>query len=138
MTVAGEPILVVEDNERNMTLLRDVLRATGYQTVEASTAGEALVLAIEHHPALVLMDIRLPDMDGLEALRRLRMDAQTAAIPVIAITAQAMKGDRERFQEAGFDGYLAKPIDIGELLETVERQCEKGRERLTSVRPARR
>jgi len=121
--MAGEQILVVEDNAKNMTLLRDVLRATGYRTLEASTAGQALMLATEHGPALVLMDIRLPDMDGLEALRRLRHDQRTAAIPVLAVTAQAMKGDRERFEEAGFDGYLSKPVDIDEFLATVEQHC---------------
>ena len=121
--MAGEQILVVEDNAKNMTLLRDVLRATGYRTLEASTAGQALILATEHGPALVLMDIRLPEMDGLEALRRLRMDARTASIPVLAVTAQAMKGESERFKEAGFDGYLPKPLDIDELLATVARHC---------------
>jgi two-component system cell cycle response regulator DivK len=120
VTVAGALILVVEDNARNMTLLRDVLRATGYRTVEASTGGQALVLAAEHGPALVLMDIRLPDIDGVEALRRLRLDIRTSAIPVIAVTAQAMQGDRERFEAAGFDGYLSKPVDIDELLAAVE------------------
>lgn len=122
--MAGEQILVVEDNAKNMTLLRDVLRATGYRTLEASTAEQALLLAMEHGPALVLMDIRLPDMDGVEALGRLRMDKRTASIPVLAVTAQAMKGDRERSMEAGFDGYLSKPLDIDELLATVARHCE--------------
>jgi two-component system, cell cycle response regulator DivK len=121
--MAGQQILVVEDNAKNMTLLRDVLRATGYRTLEASTGGHALKLATEHGPALVLMDIRLPDMDGVEALSRLRMDERTAFIPVLAITAQAMKGDSERFKEAGFDGYLSKPFDIDELLATVEQHC---------------
>jgi two-component system cell cycle response regulator DivK len=121
--MAGAQILLVEDNARNMTLLRDVLRATGYRTLEASTGGQALILASEHRPALVLMDIRLPDMDGVEALRRLRMDERTAAIPVLAVTAQAMKGDRERSKAAGFDGYLSKPVDIDELLATVEQHC---------------
>jgi two-component system cell cycle response regulator DivK len=121
--MAGEQILVVEDNAKNMTLLRDVLRATGYRTLEASTAGQALVLATEHGPALVLLDIRLPDMDGLDVLRRLRMDERTASIPVLAVTAQAMKGDSERFMEAGFDGYLSKPLDIDEVLPTVARHC---------------
>jgi CheY-like chemotaxis protein len=121
--MAGEQILVVEDNARNMKLLRDVLRATGYRTLEASTGGQALILAAEHAPALVLMDIRLPDMDGVEALSRLRMDTRTASIPVLAVTAQAMKGDTERFKEAGFDGYLSKPVDIDELLTTVEQHC---------------
>jgi two-component system, cell cycle response regulator DivK len=121
--MAGQQILVVEDNAKNMTLLRDVLRVTGYRTLEASTGGHALKLATEHGPALVLMDIRLPDMDGVEALSRLRMDERTAFIPVLAITAQAMKGDSERFKEAGFDGYLSKPVDIDELLATVEQHC---------------
>jgi two-component system cell cycle response regulator DivK len=121
--MAGEQLLVVEDNPKNMKLLRDVLRAVGYRTLEASTGGLALRLATEHVPALVLMDVRLPDMDGMEALSRLRMNDRTASIPVFAITAQAMKGDRERFMEAGFDGYLSKPVDIDELLATVERHC---------------
>ena len=121
--MAGEQILVVEDNQKNMKLLRDLLQATGYRTLEASTAGQALMLATEHGPALVLLDIRLPDMDGLVVLRRLRMDERTASIPVLAVSAQAMKGDRERFKEAGFDGYVSKPIDIDELLATVARHC---------------
>jgi two-component system cell cycle response regulator DivK len=121
--VARDQILIVEDNARNMTLLRDVLHATGYRTLEASTGGQALVLAAQHEPTVVLMDIRLPDMDGLEALRRLRLDERTASIPVIAVTAQAMKGDRDRFREAGFDGYLSKPVDVDELLAAVEEHC---------------
>jgi two-component system cell cycle response regulator DivK len=128
--MAGEQILVVEDNARNMILLRDVLRATGYRTLEASTAEQALLLATKHGPALVLMDIRLPDMDGVEALGRLRIDERTASIPVLAVTAQAMQGDRERSMEAGFDGFLSKPLDIDELLATVARHCgDVGRDR---------
>lgn len=123
MTRAAAQILVVEDNARNMKLLRDVLRWTGYGTLEATSGAEALILATEHGPALILMDIRLPDMDGLEALRQLRIDARSASIPVLAVTAQAMKGDRERFAEAGFNGYLSKPLDIDELLSTVARLC---------------
>jgi two-component system cell cycle response regulator DivK len=121
--MAGEQILVVEDNEKNMRLLRDVLRASGYRTLEASTGGQALMLATEYGPALVLMDIRLPDMDGVEALSQLRMHERTASIPVLAVTAQAMRGDSERFKKAGFDGYLSKPVDIDELLTAVEQQC---------------
>ena len=117
--MAEEEVLVVEDNEKNMKLIRVVLQSTGYRTLEASTGREAVDLAAEHRPALVLMDIQLADMDGLEALRRLREDSQTASIPVLALTAQAMKGDRERFMEAGFDGYLAKPVDIDELIAAV-------------------
>ena len=114
-----DQILVVEDNARNMALLSDVLQATGYRTLQASTGRQALALAARHGPALVLMDIRLPDMDGLEALRSLRSDPRTVSIPVLAVTAQAMKGDRERFLDAGFDGYLSKPIDIDALLAAV-------------------
>ena len=123
--MAGEQILVVEDNEKNMKLLRDVLGAAGYRVLEASTGGQALMLATEHRPALVLMDIRLPDMDGVEALSRLRMDERTASIPVLAVTAQAMKDDRERFEEAGFDAYLSKPLDIDGLLVTVDQRCRR-------------
>jgi two-component system, cell cycle response regulator DivK len=120
---AGERILVVEDNEKNMKLLRDVLQAAGYRTLEATTGTLAVELATEHRPAVVLMDIQLPDIDGVEALGRLRADRRTASIPVLAVTAQAMKEDRERFR--GFDGYLAKPVDIVELLATVKRHCEE-------------
>ena len=117
-------MLVVEDNARNMKLFRDVLLAAGFRTLEASTGGEALELAAEHEPDLVLMDVQLPDFDGVEALSRLRADARTASIPVLALTAQAMHGDRERFLAAGFDGYLAKPVDVLELLGTVRRHCD--------------
>ena len=123
---SGATILVVEDNDRNMKLLRDVLQATGYRTLEASTGRQALALATTHQPALVLMDVRLPDLDGVDALDRLRADELTAWIPVVAITAQAMQGDRERLLGSGFDGYLAKPLDIDELLATVAHHCRRG------------
>jgi two-component system cell cycle response regulator DivK len=126
--MAGEPVLVVEDNEKNMKLFRDVLEATGYTPLEASSGEQALSLATESLPALVLMDIQLPDMDGVEALRRLREDERTVHIPVLALTAQAMQGDRERFLEAGFDGYLSKPVDVPELVATVRRYCDEGTE----------
>ena len=122
--MAGERVLVVEDNEKNMKLFRDVLQATGYRTLEATTGGLAVELAAEHVPDLVLMDIQLPDIDGLEALARLRADQRTASIPVLALTAQAMHGERERFLAAGFDGYVAKPVNVVELLETVKRHCD--------------
>jgi two-component system cell cycle response regulator DivK len=122
--MAGEQILVVEDNEKNMKLFRDVLMATGYRTLEATTGGQAVELAAEHAPDLVLMDIQLPDMDGVEALRRLRADERTAAIPVLALTAQAMQGDRKRFLAAGFDGYVSKPVNIIELVSTVSEHCD--------------
>ena len=124
--MAGESILVVEDNEKNMKLVRDILQATGYHPLEATSGEEALALAAETAPALVLMDIQLPDIDGSEALRRLRSDERTTGIPVVALTAQAMQGDREGFLAAGFDGYLSKPIDVDELIATVRRYCEGG------------
>jgi two-component system cell cycle response regulator DivK len=116
-------ILVVEDNEKNMKLFRDVLVAKGYRTLEATTGAEAVDLASEHTPDLVLMDIQLPDLDGVQALQRLRADARTETIPVVALTAQAMRGDRERFLAAGFDGYVSKPVNIHDLIETVRRHC---------------
>ena len=122
--MAGEQILVVEDNGKSMKLFRDVLQATGYRTLEATTGGQAVELASEHGPDLVLMDIRLPDFDGIEALCRLRADDRTAAIPVLALTAQAMEGDRERFLAAGFDGYLSKPVNVVELLSIVRQHCD--------------
>jgi two-component system cell cycle response regulator DivK len=126
--VAGERVLVVEDNEKNMKLFRDVLVATGYRTLEATTGAQAIEVAAEHAPDLVLMDVQLPDLDGVEALKRLRADERTASIPVLAVTAQAMHGDRERFLAAGFDGYLSKPVDVVELLGTVRAHCD-GRRR---------
>jgi CheY-like chemotaxis protein len=120
--MAAARILVVEDNELNMKLVRDLLQATGYETVEATTGEDAIELALSHRPDLVLMDIQLGGLDGVEALSRLRRDVRTAAIPVLAVTAQAMVGDRERFLEAGFDGYLSKPVDIAQLLAAIEAQ----------------
>jgi two-component system cell cycle response regulator DivK len=118
-------ILVVEDNERNMRLFCDVLQASGYRTLEATTGESAVELALEHGPELVLMDIQLPDIDGVEALARLRADERSASLPVLALTAQAMEGDRERFLAAGFDGYLSKPVDIAQFVATVKRYCEE-------------
>ncbi len=123
--MAGEQVLVVEDNEKNMKLFRDVLQVSGYGTLEARSGEEALELAAAHAPALVLMDVQLPGIDGIEALARLRLDERTASIPVLALTAQAMHGDRERFLEAGFDGYLSKPVDVVELLRTVAEHCAR-------------
>ncbi len=121
--MAGELILIVEDNDKNMKLFRDVLQAKGYRTIEATNAEDGLDLAAEHSPALVLMDVQLPGIDGVEALARLRADDATSATPVLALTAQAMHGDRERFVAAGFDGYLAKPVDVIELIAAVESRC---------------
>ena len=124
--MAGELVLVVEDNDKSMKLFRDVLQATGYSTLEATTGEDAVALTLAEQPALVLMDVQLPGMDGIEALSRLRQDQRTASIPVLALTAQAMSGDRERFLEAGFDGYLAKPVDVRELIEAVREHCDPG------------
>jgi two-component system cell cycle response regulator DivK len=117
-------VLVVEDNERNMKLFCDLLQASGYRTLEATTGEHGVELALEHGPALVLMDVQLPDIDGVDALDRLRADERTASLPVLALTAQAMEGDRERFLAAGFDGYLSKPVDIAEFIVTVKRYCD--------------
>jgi len=122
--MTGEQVLVVEDNEKNMKLFRDVLVASGFRTLEATTGGEAIDLASKHVPDLVLMDIQLPDLDGVQALRRLRSDARTATIPVLALTAQAMRGDRERFIAEGFDGYVSKPVNVRELIGIVRHHCE--------------
>ena len=122
--MTGERILVVEDNKLNMKLFRDVLVAGGYRTLEATTGGEAVELATEHAPDLVLMDIQLPDFGGVQALGRLRANERTATIPVLALTAQAMDGDRERFLAAGFNGYLSKPVNVRELIGTIRLHCE--------------
>ena len=123
---SGAQILVVEDNDKNMKLFREILAAKGYRTLEAKTGEAAVALAAEHSPDLVLMDIQLPDIDGVEALGRLRADGRTASVPVLALTAQAMEGDRERFLAAGFDGYVSKPVNISEFVATVKRYCEEG------------
>jgi two-component system cell cycle response regulator DivK len=105
-------ILVVEDNERNLKLLRDVLEYAGYDVRVARTAEDGIALAVKEPPDLVLMDLQLPGIDGMEALRRLRENPRTADIPVVAVTAQAMKHDRERVLAAGFNGYVEKPISV--------------------------
>ncbi len=116
-------VLIVEDNEVNLKLERDVLQFHGFRTIEARTAAEGIALAAEQLPDVVLMDIRLPDMDGVEALSCLRQDPRTAGIPVVAATAYSMQEDRERFQRAGFDGYLAKPLDIRAFPNEVRSYC---------------
>ncbi len=123
--MAGERILVVEDNELNMKLFYDVLQASGYTMLKAGTGEDAVELAAAQAPDLVLMDVQLPGIDGVETLARLRTDEQTASIRVLALTAQAMDGDRSRFLEAGFDGYLSKPVDVAELLRMVEELCRR-------------
>jgi two-component system cell cycle response regulator DivK len=119
--MAGETILLVEDNERNRRLARDILTFNGYRVVEAVSGEDALRLAAAEPPALVLMDIQLPGIDGIETLRRLRAEAATAAVPVIAVTASAMTHDRQKIMAAGFDGYETKPIELKSFLATVRR-----------------
>ena len=122
--MAGAQILIVEDNEKNMKLFRNVLRANGHRTLEATTGEQAVELATVHSPDLVLMDIQLPDIGGIEALGRLRADERTASLPIVALTAQAMDGDRERFLGSGFDDYLSKPVNVGDLIAAVRHYCK--------------
>ena len=117
--MAGELILIVEDNEKNRKLVRDVLQWKGYRTIEAETAEIGLALAREASPVLILMDIQLPGMNGIDALVALRADAATRSIPVVAVTASAMTQDRQRILAAGFDAYQSKPIDVRGFLELV-------------------
>ena len=112
-------ILIVEDNEKNMKLARDVLQAKGYATLEAVNGEDGVRLAMEHTPDLVLMDIQLPDINGVEAFRRIRAHAATAAVPVVAFTASVTPMDRHRITDAGFDGFIGKPVNLKEFLETV-------------------
>lgn len=123
--MAGELVLIVEDNEKNLKLVRDLLQVKGYRTLDAGTAELGVELARRHTPHLILMDIQLPGMDGMAALGQLRADPTTAEIPVIALTAFAMQDERQRFRSAGFDGYLAKPINIRGLLEVVGEFCAR-------------
>jgi two-component system cell cycle response regulator DivK len=112
---ADQLILIVEDNARNLKLARSILEHAGYSTIEAQTAEDGLTLARARQPGLVLMDIQLPGMSGIEALRHLRADPATATIRIVALTAFAMKDDRERFLTEGFDGYLEKPLNVREF-----------------------
>jgi two-component system cell cycle response regulator DivK len=112
-------ILIVEDNDKNLKLVRDVLQVKGYATIDAGNAEDGIVLARDRKPDLILMDIHLPGMNGIEALEVLRADAATAAIPVAAVTASVMQQDRSKITEAGFNAYVGKPINLKEFLETV-------------------
>jgi two-component system cell cycle response regulator DivK len=114
-------ILIVEDNDKNLKLVRDVLQVKGYQTLEAGTAEDGLKIAREKKPALILMDIQLPGMSGIEALKALRAAPATAKIPVVAITASVMQQDRQQIMSAGFDGFIEKPVNLRALLDTVQR-----------------
>lgn len=121
--MADALILIVEDNDMNLRLARDVLQYHGFRTLEAMTAADGIALASEHRPDLVLMDINLPDMDGVSALQRLRAEPETKSIPVVALTAFALQADQDRLSAAGFDGYLGKPIDVRAFPEQVRRYC---------------
>ncbi len=118
-------ILIVEDNELNLKLLKDILDFQGYSTVATGLGAAAVDLARQHHPDLILMDIQLPDISGEEAARRLKADEQTRAIPIIAVTAFAMTGDRERILHGGCDDYISKPFNIHELLAIVGRYTDE-------------
>jgi len=124
----GELVLIVEDNEKNMKLARDVLQFHGFATVEATNGEDGVTLARERRPALILMDIQLPGIDGVTALQRIREDAETSRIPVVALTASVMKEDRERFDKAGFDGFITKPIDVKKFPEQVREIAARGRQ----------
>jgi two-component system cell cycle response regulator DivK len=123
---SGELVLIVDDNEKNLRLARDVLRHAGFRTIEATNGVEGVRLAAVHIPNVILMDVRLPDMDGPAALADLRSEPRTAGIPVVAVTSSAMMGDRERLLAAGFDGYLEKPINVREFADQVRAYSHPG------------
>jgi two-component system, cell cycle response regulator DivK len=120
-------VLIVEDNDKNLKLARDLLRYHGFETIEATNAEDGVTLARSRVPGLVLMDIQLPGMDGVSALQNLRADPATARIPVVAMTASVMKEDRERFDEAGFDGFITKPIDVKTFPDQIRGHIRAGR-----------
>jgi two-component system cell cycle response regulator DivK len=119
--MANELILIIEDNEKNRKLCRDVLQVKGYKTIESETAEEGLKLALERSPDLILMDIQLPGMDGITAMKQLKADPNTQSIPIIAITASAMTNNRTTMLAEGFDGYQTKPISLKDFLGEVQR-----------------
>ncbi len=120
-------ILIVEDNEKNMKLVRDILRHKGHETLEALTGSEGVRLARAHRPDLVLMDIQLPDIDGITALRQIRDDKALDAIPVLAVSASVMPDEQQKIVNSGFDAYVMKPINLKQFLETVQRFLVQGR-----------
>ena len=122
--MASALILIVEDNPRNLKLIRDILQFRGYTTLEAETGEAGVTLARERQPALILMDVQLPGMDGRAATKALKADPSTQQIPVIAMTAFAMKGDKESLLADGFDGYMSKPINIKEVPQLIERYLD--------------
>jgi len=127
--MANELILIIEDNEKNRKLCRDVLEVKGYKTIESETAEEGLDLAKSRSPALILMDIQLPGIDGITAMKQLKTDPNTAKIPIIAITASAMTHNRTTMLAEGFDGYQTKPISLKDFLGEVQRVLAAGTSR---------
>ncbi len=119
----GALVLIIEDNERNLKLARDLLQVHGMRTAEAIDGTTGIALAVQLRPDVILMDIQLPDMDGVTALQRLRADSRTATIPVVAVTAYAVTGDRHRFLNVGFDDYIAKPLDVKRFPTQVGAHC---------------
>ncbi len=120
----AKTVLIVEDNELNMKLFRDLLEAHGFATLQTREGKEALQLAREHHPDLILMDIQLPEVSGLDVTRWMKDDDEIKSIPIVAVTAFAMKGDREKIRDGGCEAYVAKPISVTELIHTVKRFVE--------------
>ncbi len=123
-SVLPKTVLIVEDNELNMKLFRDLLQAHGYETLEARTGPEALETLKENHPDLILMDIQLPEVSGLEVTQKIKSNTELADIPVIAVTAFAMKGDEERIRQGGCEDYIAKPISVVSFIEKVKRYLD--------------
>ena len=118
--MANELILIVEDNEKNRKLVRDVLQFKGYRTIEAETGEVAVTLAKQHKPDLILMDYQLPGIDGIETFRRVRGEASTAHIPIVAVTASAMPEDAKKMMDAGFDGFQTKPLNVKQFMQAVD------------------
>lgn len=118
---AKKKVLVVEDNYQNRVLVNDILTMNGYEIIEAETGAEAITLLAEVRPDVILMDLHLPQMDGVTATRLIKSDARNSAIPVLALTASTLKGDEDKLIAKGFDGYVGKPIDVKELLRVVSK-----------------
>ena len=121
----SKKVLIVEDNELNMKLFHDLLEAQGYETLQTREGLQALALVRAHHPDLILMDIQLPEISGLEVTKWLKDDEELAHIPVIAVTAFAMKGDEERIRQGGCEAYISKPISVSHFLDTITRLLER-------------
>ena len=119
-TGTAKTVLIVEDNELNMKLFHDLLEAHGYNILQTKDGMEALRMAREHHPDLILMDIQLPEVSGLEVTKWIKEDDNLKSIPVIAVTAFAMKGDEERIRQGGCEGYMSKPISVPKFIETIK------------------